>query len=97
MVVDPIFFQPLAVPQEPATETEKAEHSFVQLLNQSLHKLNDQQGKADGAIKEYLAGDIQDLHRVTITLEEAQFGMQLAVQVRDKLLEAYQEVMRMQV
>jgi flagellar hook-basal body complex protein FliE len=42
-------------------------------------------------------GDAQNLHHVMIKLEETKLAFQLAVQVRTRLLEAYQEIMRMQI
>ncbi|MNU06030.1 Flagellar hook-basal body complex protein FliE [compost metagenome] len=42
-------------------------------------------------------GDVQNLHQVMIHMEEAKAGFQLLLQVRNRLLDAYQEVMRMQI
>lgn len=42
-------------------------------------------------------GDVQNLHQVMIHMEEAKASFQLLLQVRNKLLDAYQEVMRMQI
>jgi len=97
LTIDPLFLQPVTLPAKQSSNPVKRNESFGQLLNQSLKELNNSQKKADEAIKQFLTGDIQDLHRVSIALGEAQLAMQLAVQVRNKLLEAYQEMMRMQV
>ncbi|MBO8129733.1 MAG: flagellar hook-basal body complex protein FliE [Peptococcaceae bacterium] len=69
--------------------------SFGELFSQAIEKLNQSQVKADNAIKDFLAGGKQDLHQVMIALKEAEITMQLAVQVRNKIVEAYQEISRM--
>lgn len=97
MNINPILPQPVTLAEKQSAASSKKKESFAQMLNQSLHNLNKSQKEANRAIKQFLTGDIQDLHRVIITLEEAKLSMQLAVQVRNKLLEAYQEMMRMQI
>jgi len=71
--------------------------SFSDILNNAIEKLNDTQIKADNLAMEFLTGEVQDLHQVTIAMQEAKLSMQLAVEVRNKVVEAYQEISRMQV
>lgn len=71
--------------------------SFGEVLGGALDDLNRAQLKADGMVKKFLAGEVQDIHQVTIAMEEARLMMQLAVEIRNKVVEAYQEVSRMQV
>jgi len=71
--------------------------SFGEFLGNALDEVNRSQLKADDTVKKFLTGEVQDIHQVTIAMEEARLMMQLAVEVRNKLLEAYQEVARMQV
>lgn len=54
-------------------------------------------GQADLDVRKLAGGEVQSLHEVMIHLEEAKLSFQLLAQVRNRLLEAYQEVMRMQV
>lgn len=58
----------------------------VSAQEQSVHKLNDQ----------YLIGQV-DVTKVLIAAEQAQLGLQLTSQIRNKAVEAYQEMMRMQI
>lgn len=84
---------------QPAAAGEKLEvkgGSFSEVLDGALKNLNDSQIKADNTAVQFLAGDIQDIHQVTIAMEEAKLTMQLAVEVRNKVIEAYQEISRMQ-
>jgi flagellar hook-basal body complex protein FliE len=70
--------------------------SFGTVLNNLLTELNTSQIKADEALKGFLSGQIQDLHQVVAATEEAKLMFELAVQVRNKVIEAYQEIARMQ-
>ncbi len=73
------------------------EGSFSEVLSSALNKLNETQVKADSLSMELLTGEVQDIHQVTIAMQEAKLSMQLAVEVRNKVIEAYQEISRMQV
>ncbi len=70
--------------------------SFGNLLNEQLQKTKDLQIKADDLSEKMVAGEVQDIHKVMIATEEAQIALQLTVQIRNKVIEAYQEVSRMQ-
>lgn len=70
---------------------------FAEWLKKALEEINESQLKADRAALGFLTGRISDLHQVTIAMEEARLMMSLAVEVRNKLIEAYQEVWRMQI
>jgi len=95
--IDAILPQPIPIKEGLTSGPADEKDSFGHLLNQSLKDLNASQVKADDAIKQFLTGNNDDLHNVVIGLEEAKFNMQLTVQIRNKLLEAYKEMMRMQV
>ncbi|HOV80436.1 MAG TPA: flagellar hook-basal body complex protein FliE [Bacillota bacterium] len=71
--------------------------SFPEMLENALKKLNDSQIKADELTRRFLTGEIEDIHQVTIAMQEARLCMQLAVEVRNRIVEAYQEISRMQV
>ncbi len=70
---------------------------FSEVLNSALQKLNETQIKADNLSLEFLTGEVRDIHQVTIAIQEAKLSMQLVVEVRNKIIEAYQEISRMQV
>ncbi len=87
-------------PVQPAANSvqgDAGEGSFSKVLNNAINKLNNTQVAADNLAVEFLTGDIQDIHQVTIAMQEAKLSMQLAVEVRNKVIEAYQEISRMQV
>ncbi len=71
--------------------------NFGQMLNEAFINLNQQENAANQAITGLAAGEDIELHQVMLKMQEADLSFQLALQVRNKLVEAYQEVMRMQV
>jgi flagellar hook-basal body complex protein FliE len=71
--------------------------SFSEFLHNALTEVNNLQKISDVASTKLTTGEITDLHSVMIAGEKANLALQLTVQVRNKVIEAYQEVMRMQV
>ena len=70
---------------------------FGQALNTAIKGLSETQQNADDKSVQLASGEPIDLHEVMLARETASLHFQLAVQVRNKLIEAYQETMRMQV
>ncbi|WP_428826977.1 flagellar hook-basal body complex protein FliE [Azonexus sp. IMCC34842] len=71
---------------------------FAQVLQSSINKVNQTQQQADQMAEKLAAGDTsQNLHEVMIALQTASISFQEMVQVRNKLVTAYQDVMNMQV
>jgi len=70
---------------------------FGKMLQNELNKVNEQQFKAEEAVKGLFTGEVKDLHQVLVAMEEAGLSLQYTLEVRNRLLEAFQEVMRMQV
>mgnify|MGYP005849728131 FL=1 len=81
----------------PAGPPGAALESFGKLLNNALESLNRLDNTASQAVARLAAGEDVDLHQVMIAVQEADIAFQLALQVRNKLVDAYHEVMRMQV
>ena len=74
-----------------------AADSFGSILKDAVTQLDALQKQADSNVARLAMGEPVDLHDVTIGLEQASLGFQLVTQVRNKLVEAYQEIARMQV
>jgi flagellar hook-basal body complex protein FliE len=70
---------------------------FGKALTNAIEGLNQVQNDADDKSVQLAAGEPIDLHEVMLARETASLDFQLALQVRNKLVEAYQDVMRMQV
>ena len=71
--------------------------SFGAVLAESLAQVNALQHEADQAIRELAAGGSATLHETMLALDKADLSFRLMMQVRSKIVEAYQEVLRMQV
>ena len=91
------FFPKLpAAACSPLTE-EAQKNSFGNMLKSHLTEVNHLQNSADTAVQKLASGQDKDIHNTMIAMEKAGVAFQLTMQVRNKVLEAYQEIMRMQV
>ena len=90
---------PSSQPLDNATGKDKISKSkdFADFLKQSLDEVNKLQNEADKAIEELSAGEVKDVHGTMIALKKADISLQLMMQVRNKIIDAYQEIMRMQI
>ncbi|MFN3337489.1 MAG: flagellar hook-basal body complex protein FliE [Thermomicrobium sp.] len=69
--------------------------SFGEVLEKTFGALNEQLNEADRLALALAAGEDVDLHQVMVALEMASIGLQAALQIRNRALEAYREVMSM--
>jgi flagellar hook-basal body complex protein FliE len=84
------------VPSE-TSSAQPAGNSFASVLGRMVEEVNAKQGTATDAVAALQSGQNVSLHQAVIAMEEANISFQLMVEVRNKLLESYQELMRMQV
>jgi flagellar hook-basal body complex protein FliE len=80
----------------PAVQPESAP-SFTDKILESLNKVNDQQNQANLSILDLMTGKQQDINTVVAEVAKADMSFKLLVGVRNKLVEAYKETMRMQI
>ncbi len=66
-------------------------------LGKAIAELDQSQKAADAGALKLLAGEPVDLHQVMLQMEESFIGLNLALQVRNRVIEAYQEIQRMQI
>ena len=71
--------------------------SFSNVLGGFIQEVSDKQTAANNSVTGLLAGKNVSLHQTMISMEEASVSFQLMVEVRNRLLDSYQELMRMQV
>lgn len=71
--------------------------NFEDILKNYLDKTNDMQLDADSAVQNLITGQTSDIHSVMIATEEAKQSLELAVEIRNKLVDAYQEIMKMSI
>ena len=74
-----------------------ASDPFEYVMQRLLGEVNGQQSAADHAIRELAAGRPVELHNVMLTVSRADLAFRLFLEIRNRLIDAYQEVMRMQV
>ncbi len=100
MRVNPLSLMPAGagrVAEKAAAPDAAGGKMFGQLLADALGEVNKLQMSAEQASLNLAAGKIQDVSEVVIATEKATIALQLTMQVRNKVVEAYQEMMRMQV
>jgi len=83
--------QPLAGAQQNPTV------GFGKLMEEMISKVSDLQNDADKSIQSLATGQGKGLHEVMLSVEKASISFQMLTQVRNKAVEAYQEIMRMPV
>jgi flagellar hook-basal body complex protein FliE len=70
---------------------------FQSVLNQSVQSVENTRMNAQASIDRFLSGEGEELHHVAVAAQGAELSFDLFMQVRNKVISAYQEVMRMQV
>jgi flagellar hook-basal body complex protein FliE len=68
---------------------------FSEVLKASLDRVNEMQLELDDQIEKLATGETEDVGRVVVTAQKANIAFELLMQVRNRLVEAYQEIMRM--
>ncbi len=76
---------------------EKTEKSFFDHLKDSVNEVNALQKSADTQATDLASGKNDNIHETMLAVNQAELGFQMLVQIRNKALEAYQEVMRMSI
>jgi flagellar hook-basal body complex protein FliE len=71
--------------------------SFGDTLNQAIVDVNGLQQEAGRAVEKMVAGESTDLHEVMIAVEKARTSFDLLMEIRNKTIDVYREIMRMQV
>ena len=83
----------LATPAPKSSGTD----AFGQLFSDAIQKVESFQTNAKVSADKFLSGEGEELHKVALNAQQAQLSFELFMQVRNKVVSAYQEVMRMQV
>ncbi|WP_067838605.1 flagellar hook-basal body complex protein FliE [Amphibacillus sediminis] len=89
--------QPTTPVQVNRAAESKTEASFSENLKNAINQLNQLQVETDNKTEMLVNGEIDDLHDVMIAAQKSSLAMSLAVEVQGKVIDAYNEVMRMQI
>ena len=68
--------------------------SFKDTMNKFLTDVNSMQKQADESVQKLISGEITDVHQVMSTVEEANVAFNMMMEIRNKVMDAYQEIMR---
>jgi len=82
--------------EAPAAAQPGESTGFGQVLNNAFDQLNQTAQRSDGLAEAFAAGEDIEIHEVMVAMQETQIAFELAAQVRNRAVEAYQEIMRMQ-
>jgi flagellar hook-basal body complex protein FliE len=80
----------------PAKIPGQGQHSFADTLKESITKVDDMQHAADQSVTDLAVGRTKTLHETMISVEQADISFKMLMAVRGKVINAYQEIMRMQ-
>jgi flagellar hook-basal body complex protein FliE len=83
--------------QSTVKKSSEESKSFSATLTDSLKEVNDMQMNGASMLKSFASGDNQNIHELMITMQKASVAMNMTSAVRNKIMTAYQEMMRMQV
>ena len=75
----------------------ESRESFENTLKKFINDVNSLQNQASESIEKLATGEVEDVHQVMIAVEEANTDMEFMLEIRNKIMEAYQEIMRMPV
>lgn len=78
-------------------ESNQEKINFGEILNEALNKVNDDQIFADEMDRMLATGEVDNVHEVTIAAQKAQLTLNLAVEIKSQLMDAYKEIMRLQI
>ena len=97
MRIEQLKLTPVQSAAKIAETPAKVDKSFGEYLSNALDQVNQLQQESQQASIDLAAGKIQDVSQAVIATEKATIALQLTMQVRNKVVDAYQEIMRMQV
>jgi flagellar hook-basal body complex protein FliE len=100
MTIHRIPVQPVEIgllPELPPAVAKPKGEAFASILERFVEDVDDLQRRSAEVQQGALEGTVQDIHEIMIAAEEAGIAFELLVELRNKLLEAYRELMRMQV
>ena len=84
-------------PLTPAGQETQPVKGFGDAIEKAINGVDGLQKEANQSIQALADGSVQDVHKTMIAMEKASVSFKLVMEVRNKMVEAYQEIMRMQV
>jgi flagellar hook-basal body complex protein FliE len=94
--ISPLRILPADIQNLPSDSISEPEGSFADTLNDVMNQMGGLQADAGTKVASVLEGNGGDVHSALIAVEKADLSFQLMLQVRNKIVSAYQEISRMQ-
>lgn len=88
---------PTSLTTPPSQAGGSADASFLQLLGQQLESVNHQHQLADQQVKQLVLGQSDNVHDVVLNVAKADLMFRMVLEIRNRLMDSYQELMRMQI
>ncbi|MED1917386.1 flagellar hook-basal body complex protein FliE [Bacillus thuringiensis] len=88
---------PIRTPSVNKPTPAEVSQEFSSFLSDAMNKVNQAQVESSNLADRFAAGEITDLHQVTVAGQKASVMLQMTMQVRNKMIESYQEIMRMSI
>ena len=92
--IAPIAIQPLGGGAGAASV--KGSEEFGNMLTTAINSIDSLQNKAADSVQKFLTGENEELHTTVLATQKASLAFELGLQVRNKVVDAYQEIMKMQ-
>jgi flagellar hook-basal body complex protein FliE len=80
----------------PSPSSESAGTSFKDIMSGAINEVETARSSANKSVEQFMAGEGEDLHSTILASQRAELEFQMFMQVRNKVVSAYQEVMKMQ-
>ncbi len=88
---------PIEMPQvAPAANTAGQPGEFQSALSSAINSIESLQNNAASSVQQFLTGENEELHTTILATQKAELAFEMGLQVRNKVVDAYQEIMKMQ-
>lgn len=73
------------------------DNSFADLLANAIHDVDSTMKSSEASVQDFITGKTDNIHDVMISMQKAQLSFQMMVEIRNRMIDTYQEISRMQV
>jgi len=89
---------PIRIPEQSALiKSPSPSEGFQAILSRNINEIESLNQDATAAVQKFLTGENEELHTVALATQKAELAFDLGLQVRNKVVDAYQEIMKMQI
>jgi len=93
----PDGLKPVEDKSRPGQPTQPDKPSFKKVMSNLVNDVDQLHKAAEKTTEKLVTGELEDVHQVVVAMEEAQTSFRLMMEIRNKMVEAYKEIMKMQV